>query len=68
MKSIKHYSISQKKPQEVKQILKKGGIVQQILKGAENKTTKENKIIKKPVKKFVKTVYFIARKKMVCKK
>ena len=57
---------------KIKQILKKGGIVRQMLKGAENKTVKEKQnnqqILKKLVKKMIKNVYFIARKKMGSKK
>ena len=51
------------KNKQVKQILKKGGIAQQMLKGVENKTRKEKQNNRKLVKKSIKTVYFIVIKK-----
>lgn len=46
------YIQSFKNNQEVKQILKKGGIVRQILKGAKNKTAKEKQDNRKPAKNY----------------
>ena len=65
IESTKHIQSVKKK---VKQILKKGGIVRQMLKGVENKTAKEKQNSRKLVNKFIKTAYFIAKKKMGSKK
>lgn len=51
IESSKHIQ-SFKNNQEVKQILKKGGIVRQILKGAKNKTVKEKRDNRKTAKNY----------------
>ena len=57
---LKVPNIFNQSKKKVKQILKKGGIVRQMLKGVENKTAKEKQNSRKLVNKFIKTAYFIA--------
>ena len=47
----------------IKKLLAKGDIVRQISKGAESKTAKEITNNRNLIKKFIKTIYFLAKKK-----
>ena len=52
---------------EIKLMLSKGNVVRQINKGMENKTAKDRKRNRNLIKKFLKTIYFLARKKWAVK-
>ena len=53
--------------QEVKIMLSKGKVVCQLTKGMENKTEKDRRKNRTLIKKFLKTVYFIAKQKWAVK-
>ena len=53
--------------QEVKIMLSKGNVVHQLMKGMENKIEKERRKNRTLIKKFLKTVYFMAKQKWALK-
>ena len=53
--------------QEVKIVLSKGNVVCQLTKGMENKTEKDRRKNRTLIKKFLKTVYFMAKQKRAVK-
>ena len=53
--------------QEVKIMLSKGNVVHQLTKGMENKTEKDRRKNRTLIKKFLKTVYFMAKQKWAVK-
>ena len=53
--------------QEVKIILSKGNVVRQLMKGMENKIEKDRRKNRTLIKKFLKTVYFMAKQKRAVK-
>ena len=53
--------------QEVKIMLSKGNVVRQLTKGIENKTEKDRRKNRTLIKKFLRTVYFMAKQKLAIK-
>ena len=58
---------SGKNKKEVKVMLSKGNVIKQLTKGMENKTEKDRKRNRKTIKKFIKTIYFLAKRKWAVK-
>ena len=53
--------------QNIKVMLSKGNVVRQLTKGMENKTERDRKRNRNMIKNFLKTVYFLAKKKWAVK-
>ena len=65
--SCEKHSRAIKNKREVKTLLAKGNVVRQMNKGVETKTIKDIERNRRLIKKFIKTIYFLAKKKWAVK-